>query len=68
MKDIKDLPAVEKILDILYQESSKPKDQFNLLMTTLTLFFSINDPMYDVLIEGLEEDLKKIVKETRLKL
>lgn len=34
-------------------------------MTTLTLFLALNDESYDPLMDGIEEEIKRLVKATR---
>jgi hypothetical protein len=66
MTDEEILKYVEKVLILVHENAKTHRDIFGILMTSLVVFIASNDPCWDSIMNGIEEELKKQVKKSRL--
>ena len=65
MKEEEKISNTEKVILLVNEVGRTHQEKFNILMTSLTWFFATNAEDFDSLMNGIEEELKRLVKSSR---
>jgi len=60
--------CANNILNLVFEYSPEGTAQFSILMTAVTIFLASQDELYDGVLDGLGDQLKRNVKIARKKL